>query len=51
MTAQALRHRLGTTTFMRVMRTWVADHADGNVNTAQFIALAERISGEQLDGF
>lgn len=49
MTLHALRLEVGDDTFFEILRTWVADHADGNVTTVQFIALAEDISGQQLD--
>jgi aminopeptidase N len=29
--------------------TWAVKHKDGTATTAQFVALAERISGDQLD--
>jgi aminopeptidase N len=48
MTLQALRMTIGDDAFFAVLRTWAAEHADGNVTTAQFVALAERISGKQL---
>lgn len=51
MTAQALRNRIGSEAFWRVLRTWVARHRHGTAGTAQFIALAEQASGRQLDGF
>ena len=34
MTLQALRHRLGTTTFLQLMRTWVQDHQGGSARTS-----------------
>ncbi len=51
MTLQALRHRLGTTAFLRLMRTWAQEHRGGTVRTAQFHTLAERVSGQDLDRF
>ena len=51
MTAQALRNRVGSGDFFRILRTWLRTHGDGTGTTKQFKALAERISGEQLDGF
>jgi aminopeptidase N len=51
MTLQALREKLGTRTFFRILRDWAAEHRYGNVTTAQFIALAERDSGRDLDHF
>jgi aminopeptidase N len=49
MTLQALRERVGDEAFFRVLRTWVDEHRDETASTADFIALAERISGQQLD--
>jgi aminopeptidase N len=51
MTLQALRQKIGDATFLRIMRTWYRDHRNGNVSTAQFIALAERESRRDLDAF
>jgi aminopeptidase N len=51
MTLQALREKVGDAVFFGILRTWFAEHRNGNVTTAQFIALAERISGQQLDQF
>jgi len=48
---QALRHRIGEADFWRLLRTWARQHHRGNATTAQFTALAEGISGEDLDGF
>ena len=33
------------------MRRWAAEHRHGNVRTSQFVALAEQVSGMQLDHF
>ena len=49
MTLQALRNQVGDRDFFRILRAWAARKAGGNGTTSQFIALAERISGEQLD--
>ena len=35
----------------QIIRTWAAKHQYGNGSTAQFIALAEQISGKSLDAF
>ena len=51
MTLQALRNRIGDDAFWTVLRTWVADHRHGNASTADFIALAEETSGQDLDDF
>jgi len=51
MTLQALRDKIGDDAFFRVLRTWTAEHFQGNATTAQFIALSERISGQELGNF
>jgi aminopeptidase N len=51
MTLQALRRLVGDATFFRIIRAWYSENRYGNVTTADFIALAERESGQQLDGF
>jgi hypothetical protein len=45
----ALRLEVGDATFFRILKTWAAKHKYGNVNTAQFTALAEKLSGRNLD--
>ena len=50
MTLQALRNEVGDDTFFDILRPWYAENKYGNVTTADFITLAERESGEQLDG-
>jgi aminopeptidase N len=49
MTLQTLRSQVGDRDFFRILRAWATRKAGGNGTTAQFIALAERISGQQLD--
>jgi aminopeptidase N len=49
MTLEVLRQRIGTATFLNVLSEWTERHADGNATTDDFIALAEEISGQQLD--
>jgi aminopeptidase N len=49
MTLQVLRNQVGDQDFFRILRAWAAKKAGGNGTTRQFIALAERISGQQLD--
>jgi len=51
MAVAALRQVIGTPDFTVLLRTWVADHRNGNATTDDFVSLAEQISGEQLDGF
>ena len=50
MTLQALREKVGDDDFWRIVRRWAAQR-DGHGTTSEFIALAERISGQQLDEF
>ncbi len=50
MTLQALRTTVGDDAFFRILKTWAKRHRYGTATTAQFVALAERISGRQLDG-
>ncbi|GAV45492.1 M1 family metallopeptidase [Streptomyces acidiscabies] len=49
MTLQMLRERIGDAAFFKLLPTWTKQHRYGNANTAEFIALAEKISGQQLD--
>jgi aminopeptidase N len=51
MTLQALRDKIGTDAFFQVLKTWTAEHRQANGTTAQFIALSERISGQNLSNF
>lgn len=51
MTLQALRVKLGEETFFALLRAWFAEGSGAPVTTAAFIALAERISGQDLDAF
>ena len=51
MTLQALRSKIGDDAFFLLLRTWYGENRNGNVTTADFIALSERISGRQLDDF
>jgi aminopeptidase N len=51
MTLQALRVKLGDTAFFALLRAWYARNRDGNVTTADFVAQAEEIGGNQLHAF
>jgi aminopeptidase N len=51
MTLQALREKVGDDAFFAILRSWYAENRNGNVTTADFIALVERVSGQQLDRF
>jgi aminopeptidase N len=48
---QALRVKIGDPAFFTLLRRWATENADGNVDTADFVALAEGVSGQELDGF
>jgi aminopeptidase N len=51
MTLQALREKVGDEVFFELLRDWYRTGRRDNVTTADFIALAERESGQQLDAF
>jgi hypothetical protein len=46
-----LRNRIGTRAFFCVWCTWVHGNSDGLGSSAEYKRLAERMSGQQLDGF
>ncbi len=47
----ALRNRIGAADLSDLLRRWVAQRRDGHGTGAQFRALAETVSGAELDGF
>lgn len=49
MTLHALRVTVGDEDFFNILKAWASEKAHSNATTKEFIALAERISGEQLD--
>lgn len=49
MTLHQLRLAVGDDDFFAILRGWAARYEGGNVTTRQFIAYAERVSGQQLD--
>ncbi|MFC8349228.1 M1 family metallopeptidase [Streptomyces sp. NPDC057280] len=49
MTLQVLRERIGDAAFFKLLPAWTKIHRYGNANTADFVRLAEKISGQQLD--
>jgi aminopeptidase N len=51
MTLAALRHRIGDHDFFDLLQRWTAQHRYGTATTAQFVALAEQVSGEDLTSF
>ena len=51
MTLQALRTKVGNRVFLRTLRDWATKKKYGNGSVAEFIALAERNSGQELGAF
>ena len=51
MTLHALRTEIGDEDFFDLLKEWISSQSGGNVTTAEFQALAERVSGEDLDAF
>jgi aminopeptidase N len=49
MTLHQLRLAVGDDDFFTILRTWAADHRYANGSTEEFTALAEKISGKDLD--
>ena len=50
-TLHALRLRIGDGAFFSLLRRWIRQEAGGNATIPEFIALAERVSGQNLDAF
>ncbi|MGY1672227.1 M1 family metallopeptidase [Geodermatophilus sp. SYSU D00710] len=50
-TLHALRNEIGDDAFFVLLERWATENADSTVTTADFVALAEEVSGQQLDGF
>jgi aminopeptidase N len=51
MTLAALRNRIGDADFAVLLDEWLARHGGGNATGTQLRALAEEVSGEELDAF
>ena len=51
MTLAALRNRIGDYDLTEVLHQWLADHHRDHGTGAEFRALAEQVSGQNLDGF
>ena len=51
MTLEALRVRIGTGPFLRLLRRWATVHRHGSADIRQFIALAEEVAGRDLGRF
>ena len=50
-TLHALRQTIGDKKFFALLKTWTTENEGGNVTTADFIALAEQVSGQKLGDF
>ncbi|RFU43107.1 M1 family peptidase [Actinomadura logoneensis] len=48
MCVEALRERVGDKTFVRVLKAWAAQGRAAPVTTADFVAVAEKVSGRRL---
>jgi aminopeptidase N len=51
LTLHALRRKVGDTAFFRILHDYFGRYRDGNVTTADFIAVAGAISGQDLGDF
>lgn len=51
MTLQALREKIGDVKFSQLTKRWIRLYKDDAATTQDFINLAERVSGQQLDDF
>jgi aminopeptidase N len=51
MTLQALADKIGEAKMTELLKTWTAEHRHGNGTSAQFVATAERVSGQDLEHF
>ncbi|MGB3761990.1 MAG: M1 family aminopeptidase, partial [Ornithinimicrobium sp.] len=47
-TLHALRNEIGDEAFFELAKTWVARYGGGTASSADFIALAEEVSGQDL---
>lgn len=47
----ALRRTIGDAAFFELVHRWTVEHRDGVATTAEFIALAEQVSGRDLGSF
>ncbi|EWT07982.1 metallopeptidase [Intrasporangium chromatireducens Q5-1] len=51
MTLHALRGKIGDDAFFKLIKEWATMHRYGNANTADFVQLAEKVSGMDLTHF
>ena len=49
MTLHALRGTVGDEAFFEILESWATSRRDSNVTTPEFVALAEDVSGQDLD--
>ena len=49
MALEALRQKIGTATMLKLLRRWATSHRHGSANIGEFTALAEQLSGRNLD--
>jgi aminopeptidase N len=50
MALHVLRREVGSKTFFRIARAWVHRYSGSDASTGDLLRLAERVSGEQLEG-
>ena len=48
---ELFNNQVGDQRFFQILRTWAASHRNENATTAQFVALAQKVSGQDLDRF
>ena len=51
MTLHALRLEVGDEAFFEILKTYFALYKNGNATTDDFIAVAEKVSGQELNEF
>jgi aminopeptidase N len=51
MTLHQLRKLIGDDKFFELLKTWASEQHDGLATTDEFIALAQKVSGKDLDQF
>ena len=49
LTVHALRRTVGDDDFFEILQTWTSEYADSSATTDDFIAVAEGVSGDELD--
>jgi aminopeptidase N len=51
LTLHALRKKVGDDRFFQILKTWTKERRHSNGTTPQFVAVAKRVSGQDLDAF